>query len=122
MPRGRHPDGGTAGGPGGVSSKNGAVKRIEEKIESLLKGRIYYPRQTTDKVGILSQYISDGLLSIWFYPNKARLAIRFIPYDYGNEQTNEYKRFIDDFNDICEIIDIEHIGNDVVFVFKADND
>ena len=56
------------------------------------------------------------------YPNKARLAIRFIPYDYGNEQINEYKRFIDDFNDICEIIDIEHIGNDVVFVFKADND
>lgn len=98
------------------------VKRIEEKIESLLEGRIYYPRQATDEVGILAQYISDGLLSIWFYPNKARLAIRFIPYDYGNEQTNEYKRFIDDFNDICEIIDIEHIGNDVVFVFKSDND
>lgn len=98
------------------------VKRIEEKIESLLEGRIYYPRQATDKVGILARYTGDGLLSIWFYPNKARLAIRFIPYDYGNEQINEYKRFIDDFNDICEIIDIEHIGNDVVFVFKADND
>ena len=45
-----------------------------------------------------------------------------IAYDYGIEQTDEYKRFIDDFNDICEIIDIEHIGNDVVFVFKSDND
>ena len=98
------------------------VKRIEEKIESLLEGRIYYPRQATDEVGILARYTGDGLLSIWFYPNKARLAIRFIPYDYGNEQTNEYKRFIDDFNDICEIIDIEHIGNDVVFVFKSDMD
>ena len=45
-----------------------------------------------------------------------------IAYDYGIEQTDEYKRFIDDFNDICEIIDIEHIGNDVVFVFKSDKD
>ena len=98
------------------------VKRIEEKIESLLEGRIYYPRQATDEVGILARYTGDGLLSIWLYPNKARLAIRFIPYDYGNEQTNEYKRFIDDFNNIREIIDIERIGNDVVFVFKSDND
>ena len=98
------------------------VKRIEEKIEELLRGRMYYPSNTNDKVGILAQYFRDGLLSIWFYPNKARLVLRFIPYDYGNEQTNEYKRFIDDFNDICEIIDIERIGNDVVFVFKSDRD
>lgn len=98
------------------------VKRIEEKIEELLRGRMYYPSNTTDKVGILAQYFRDGLLSIWFYPNKARLVIRMIAYDYGIEQTDEYKRFIDDFNNIREIIDIERIGNDVVFVFKADND
>lgn len=99
---------------------SGTVKRIEEKIESLLEGRIYYPRQATDKVGILAQYISDGLLSIWFYPNKARLVLRFIPYEYGEEQTGEYKRFIDDFNNVCKITEIERIGSDVVFIFKSD--
>ena len=83
---------------------------------------MYYPSNTTDKVGILAQYFRDGLLSIWFYPNKARLVIRMIAYDYGIEQTDEYKRFIDDFNNIREIIDIERIGNDVVFVFKSDKD
>ena len=40
------------------------VKRIEEKIESLLEGRIYYPRQATDEVGILARYTGDGMLSI----------------------------------------------------------
>ena len=99
---------------------SGTVKRIEEKIEEILNGRIYYPRNTTDKVGILAQYLQDGLLSIWFYPNKARLAIRFIPYGYGEEQTDEYKRFIDDFNKICEITEIERIGSDAVFIFKPD--
>lgn len=94
------------------------VERIGEKIEYILGGRIYYPRNTTDRVGVLAQYLNDGLLHIWFYPNKARLVIRFIPYGYGKEQTDEYKRFIDDFNNICEIINIEYIGNDVVFIFK----
>ena len=99
---------------------SGTVKRIEEKIEEILNGRIYYPRNTTDKVGILAQYLQDGLLSIWFYPNKARLVLRFIPYGYGEEQTDEYKRFIDDFNKICEITEIERIGSDAVFIFKPD--
>ena len=104
-----------------LSSKT--VKRIEEKIELILGGKIYYPKsKTTDEVGILAQYLQDGLLSIWFYPNKARLVLRFIPYEYGEEQTDEYKRFIDDFNNVCEIIDIERIGNDAVFIFKSDRD
>lgn len=103
-----------------LSSKT--VKRIEDKIEELLRGRIYYPRNTTDKVGILAQYFNDGLLSFWFYPNKARLVIRMIAYDYGIEQTDEYKRFIDDFNNVCEIVDVERIGNDAVFIFKPDRD
>ena len=101
---------------------SGTVKRIEEKIEEILNGRIYYPRNTTDKVGVLAQYLQDGLLSIWFYPNKARMILRFTPYDYGNEQTDEYKRFAEEFEKVCHIIDTDRIGNDVVFVFKADND
>lgn len=100
---------------------SGTVKRIEEKIEEILNGRIYYPRNTTDKVAILAQYLQDGLLSIWFYPNKARMILRFTPYDYGNEQTDEYKRFAEEFEKVCHIIDTDRIGNDVVFVFKADN-
>ena len=99
-----------------------AILKIEEKIEEILNGRIYYPRDTTDKVGILAQYLQDGLLSIWFYPNKARLVLRFIPYEYGEEQTDEYKRFIDDFNNVCEITEIERIGSDAVFIFKSDRD
>ena len=102
-----------------LSSKT--VKRIEDKIELILGGKIYYPKsKTTDEVGILAQYLQDGLLSIWFYPNKARLVLRFIPYEYGEEQTDEYKRFIDDFNKICEITEIERIGSDAVFIFKPD--
>lgn len=101
---------------------NKTARRIEDKVEELLRGRMFYPRNTTDKVGILGQYFNDGFLSFWFYPNKARLVIRMIAYDYGIEQTDEYKRFIDDFNNVCEITEIERIGNDVVFIFKSDRD
>lgn len=102
---------------------SGTVKRIEEKIELILGGKIYYPKsKTTDEVGILAQYLQDGLLSIWFYPNKARMILRFTPYNYGEEQTDEYKRFAEEFEKVCHIIDTDRIGNDVVFVFKADND
>ena len=102
-----------------LSSKT--VKRIEKEIERILGGEIYYPKsKAADEVGILAQYLQDGLLSIWFYPNKARLILRFIPYEYGEEQTDEYKRFIDGFNSVCKITEIERIGSDVVFIFKSD--
>lgn len=101
---------------------NRTIKAIESKMKEMLGGRFSNPWRATDKVIISSQYMSDGLVTLWFYPNKARMILRFTPYDYGNEQTDEYKRFADEFEKVCRIIDTDRIGNDVVFVFKADND
>ncbi len=95
---------------------------IESKMIELLGGRFSHSWRVKDKVIISSQYMSDGLVTLWFYPNKARMILRFTPYDYGNEQTDEYKRFAGEFEKVCHIIDTDRIGNDVVFVFKADND
>lgn len=95
---------------------------IESKMTELLGGRFHHSWRVKDEVIISSQYMSDGLVTLWFYPNKARMILRFTPYNYGNEQTDEYKRFAEEFEKVCRIIDIEHIGNDVVFVFEADND
>ena len=101
---------------------NRTIKAIESKMTELLGGRFGRPWRANDKVIISSQYTSDGLVTLWFYPNKARMILRFTPYDYGNEQTDEYKRFAKEFEKVCRIIDTDRIGNDVVFVFKADND
>ena len=101
---------------------NRTIKAIESKMVELLGGRFGRPWRANDKVIISSQYTSDGLVTLWFYPNKARMILRFTPYDYGNEQTDEYKRFAEEFEKVCHIIDTDRIGNDVVFVFKADND
>ena len=101
---------------------NRTIKAIESKMAELLGGRFSRPWRANDKVIISSQYMSDGLVTLWFYPNKARMILRFTPYDYGNEQTNEYKRFAKEFEKVCRIVDTDRIGNDVVFVFKADND
>ena len=101
---------------------NRTIKAIESKMTELLGGRFGRPWRANDKVIISSQYTSDGLVTLWFYPNKARMILRFTPYDYGNEQTDEYKRFAEEFEKVCHIIDTDRIGNDVVFVFKADND
>lgn len=101
---------------------NRTIKAIESKMVELLGGRFGRPWRANDKVIISSQYTSDGLVTLWFYPNKARMILRFTPYDYGNEQTDEYKRFAKEFEKVCRIIDTDRIGNDVVFVFKADND
>ena len=101
---------------------NRTIKAIESKMVELLGGRFGRPWRANDKVIISSQYTSDGLVTLWFYPNKARMILRFTPYDYGNEQTDEYKRFAEEFEKVCHIIDTDRIGNDVVFVFEADND
>lgn len=95
---------------------------IESKMTELLGGRFSHSWRVKDKVIISSQYMSDGLVTLWFYPNKARMILRFTPYDYGNEQTDEYKRFAEEFEKVCRIIDTDRIGSDVVFVFDADND
>lgn len=101
---------------------NRTIKAIESKMTELLGGRFGRPWRANDKVIISSQYTSDGLVTLWFYPNKARMILRFTPYNYGEEQTDEYKRFAKEFEKVCRIIDTDRIGNDVVFVFKADND
>ena len=101
---------------------NRTIKAIESKMVELLGGRFGRPWRANDKVIISSQYTSDGLVTLWFYPNKARMILRFTPYNYGEEQTDEYKRFAKEFEKVCRIIDTDRIGNDVVFVFKADND
>ena len=101
---------------------NRTIKAIESKMVELLGGRFHHSWRVKDKVIISSQYMSDGLVTLWFYPNKARMILRFTPYDYGNEQTDEYKRFAEEFEKVCHIIDTDRIGNDVVFVFEADND
>ena len=101
---------------------NRTIKAIESKMVELLGGRFHHSWRVKDKVIISSQYTSDGLVTLWFYPNKARMILRFTPYDYGNEQTDEYKRFAEEFEKVCRIIDTDRIGNDVVFVFEADND
>ena len=101
---------------------NRTIKAIESKMVELLGGRFHHSWRVKDKVIISSQYTSDGLVTLWFYPNKARMILRFTPYDYGNEQTDEYKRFAEEFEKVCSIIDTDRIGNDVVFVFKSDND
>lgn len=98
------------------------INAIESKMVELLGGRFHHSWRVKDKVIISSQYMSDGLVTLWFYPNKARMILRFTPYDYGNEQTDEYKRFAEEFEKVCHIIDTDRIGNDVVFVFEADND
>ena len=101
---------------------NRTIKAIESKMVELLGGRFHHSWRVKDKVIISSQYLSDGLVMLWFYPNKARMILRFTPYNYGEEQTDEYKRFAKEFEKVCRIIDTDRIGNDVVFVFKADND
>ena len=101
---------------------NRTIKAIESKMVELLGGRFHHSWRVKDKVIISSQYMSDGLVTLWFYPNKARMILRFTPYNYGEEQTDEYKRFAKEFEKVCRIIDTDRIGNDVVFVFKADND
>ena len=101
---------------------NRTIKAIESKMVELLGGRFHHSWRVKDKVIISSQYLSDGLVMLWFYPNKARMILRFTPYNYGEEQTGEYKRFAKEFEKVCRIIDTDRIGNDVVFVFKADND
>ena len=101
---------------------NRTIKAIESKMTELLGGRFGRPWRANGKVIISSQYTSDGLVTLWFYPNKARMILRFTPYNYGEEQTDEYKRFAKEFEKVCRIIDTDRIGNDVVFVFKADND
>ena len=101
---------------------NRTIKAIESKMTELLGGRFGRPWRANDKVIISSQYTSDGLVTLWFYPNKARMILRFTPYNYGEEQTDEYKRFAKEFEKVCRIIDTDRIGNDAVFVFKADND
>ena len=101
---------------------NRTIKAIESKMTELLGGRFSRPWRANDKVIISSQYMSDGLATLWFYPNKARMILRFMPYNYGEEQTDEYKRFAKEFEKVCRIVDTDRIGNDVVFVFKADND
>ena len=101
---------------------NRTIKAIESKMVELLGGRFHHSWRVKDKVIISSQYVSDGLVTLWFYPNKARMILRFTPYNYGEEQTDEYKRFAKEFEKVCRIIDTDRIGNDVVFVFKADND
>lgn len=101
---------------------NRTIKAIESKMVELLGGRFHHSWRVKDKVIISSQYVSDGLVTLWFYPNKARMILRFTPYNYGEEQTDEYKRFAEEFEKVCRIIDTDRIGNDVVFVFKADND
>lgn len=101
---------------------NRTIKAIESKMVELLGGRFHHSWRVKDKVIISSQYLSDGLVMLWFYPNKARMILRFTPYNYGEEQTDEYKRFAEEFEKVCRIIDTDRIGNDVVFVFKADND
>ena len=101
---------------------NRTIKAIELKMTELLGGRFGRPWRANGKVIISSQYTSDGLVTLWFYPNKARMILRFTPYNYGEEQTDEYKRFAKEFEKVCRIIDTDRIGNDVVFVFKADND
>lgn len=98
------------------------INAIESKMVELLGGRFHHSWRVKDEVIISSQYMSDGLVTLWFYPNKARMILRFTPYDYGNEQTDEYKRFAEEFEKVCHIIDTDRIGNDVVFVFEADND
>ena len=101
---------------------NRTIKAIESKMVELLGGRFHHSWRVKDKVIISSQYLSDGLVMLWFYPNKARMILRFTPYNYGEEQTDEYKRFAKEFEKVCRIIDTDRIGNDAVFVFKADND
>ena len=101
---------------------NRTIKAIESKMVELLGGRFHHSWRVKDKVIISSQYLSDGLVMLWFYPNKARMILRFTPYNYGEEQTDEYKRFAKEFEKVCRIIDTDRIGNDVVFVFKSDND
>ena len=98
------------------------INAIESKMVELLGGRFHHSWRVKDEVIISSQYMSDGLVTLWFYPNKARMILRFTPYNYGEEQTDEYKRFAKEFEKVCRIIDTDRIGNDVVFVFKADND
>ena len=98
------------------------INAIESKMVELLGGRFHHSWRVKDEVIISSQYMSDGLVTLWFYPNKARMILRFTPYDYGNEQTDEYKRFAKEFEKVCRIIDTDRIGNDVVFVFESDND
>ena len=101
---------------------NRTIKAIESKMVELLGGRFHHSWRVKDKVIISSQYLSDGLVMLWFYPNKARMILRFTPYNYGEEQTDEYKRFAKEFEKVCRIIDTDRIGNDAVFVFNADND
>ena len=101
---------------------NRTIKAIESKMVELLGGRFHHSWRVNGKVIISSKYTSDGLVTLWFYPNKARMILRFTPYNYGEEQTDEYKRFAKEFEKVCRIIDTDRIGNDVVFVFKADND
>ena len=96
---------------------NRTIKAIELKMTELLGGRFGRPWRANGKVIISSQYTSDGLVTLWFYPNKARMILRFTPYNYGEEQTDEYKRFAKEFEKVCRIIDTDRIGNDVVFVF-----